>query len=54
MVNMDFGSSWAIFRGAQPEKPLAIEAGDDQSQESFTTTKEKARPDAISEGPNSE
>ena len=25
MVNMDFGSSWAVFRGIEPERPLALD-----------------------------
>ena len=25
MVNMDFGSSWAVFRGTEPERPLALD-----------------------------
>ena len=28
MVNMDFGSSWALFRGASPERLLGIENDD--------------------------
>ena len=36
MVNMDFGSSWALFRGAEPERPLKS-LGDDYADDGLNS-----------------